>query len=427
MHDLDSRALARWAVEQCDRLADYSELDGALYRSLGRAPLERAARHVEARMRDADLDVERDPFGTVVGIRRGRPGGPTLYLGSHLDTVPDGGAYDGALGVVLPIALCHALGDLELPFDLAVLGFLAEEGCRYGTGCLSARAFTGRLDPAALARRDATGLPLAEAIDRHGGCPAAVVEHRPAFDDALGYLEVHIEQAPVLDRGGRAVGIVGEIVGQSRVRLDFDGQADHAGTTDMRDRHDALCAAAEFVTAVERLARSDDELFATVGRLDVSPNVGNVVPGHATVSLDVRHPCDEARRRALDTLLDAARDAAERRGVQLDCSMIGERAAARCDPALVALLEDATRCAERTPFRLPSRAGHDAMVMARVMPMAMLFVRSPGGLSHHPDEQLDVDDVAVALAVLTGFIEGLADQHRSIGAHPTPDLARARP
>lgn len=415
-------ALAAEAVARCHALGRFSEIEDGVYRPFGRQSLEDAARLVERWMADAGLDVRRDAFGTVVGRRRGvGPGRRTLYVGSHLDTVPDGGLYDGALGVVLPIVLCKALAGRALPFDLCVLGFLAEEGCRFGAGCMSARSLTGRLDRALLERTAPDGTTLAEAVRFHGGQPERVGQAAD-FARALGYVEVHIEQASVLDRRRHSVGVVEGIVGQSRLSLTFTGQADHAGTTEMGDRRDALCAAADFVLAVEELAKADRELFATVGRLDVSPNANNVIPGAVSLSLDVRHPHDVAREVALSALAEAARAAGGRRGVSVGWRIDGQRAAATCDAGLMRLLGEAVRAAGVPEVRLPSRAGHDAMVAARVMPMAMLFVRSPGGLSHHPDERLDVADVAVAVDVMGRFFARLARQEaaRAPGAPASP-------
>ena len=363
-------------------------------------------------MVDAGLEIRRDSFGSVIARLPGSDAGrPTLMFGSHLDTVPDGGRYDGALGVLLPIALCANLAPRQLPFAIEIVAFLAEEGTRFGTGCLSSRAFVGALPRDALTKRDRAGVCLAEALQIHAGTPDRVGQASRDLAEVLGFIEVHIEQASVLESRGVPVGIVQGIVGQSRLSLRVVGQSGHAGTTPMHTRMDALAAAAGVIVEVECLGRRRPGLIATVGRLDVQPNSSNVIPGVVDLSVDLRHPSDVERRSAVQEVVEFARTLAESRGLRASWRLDGERDAAVCDPDLVAELAHAVESVGCPVSELDSLAGHDAMVMAREVPIAMLFVRSPGGLSHHPDEDIVPEDVAVVARVLERFIEDRARAH----------------
>ena len=393
----------------CTRLGQVSELDRMLYRPFGSRALERAAKLIESWMHESGMHTRRDTFGSVIGrLRADDDHRPTLLLGSHIDTVPGGGYYDGCLGVLLPIALCAALPERTLPFHIEVIAFLAEEGTRFGTGCLSSRAFVGSLEPSVLEKRDREGESVADAVRVHGGRPEQLTSCAPSTEDILGYLEIHIEQGPELEARGIGLGVVERIVGQSRVALSIEGEASHAGTTPMESRKDALAMAAEMILEVERLARDDASLVATVGRLDITPNASNVVPGLVDMSLDLRHPIDEQRRAALAHMVGFARSRAQTRSLRATWRVDGERNTAECEPALTDELARAVaEVMEQPATRLPSLAGHDAMVMAKIMPVAMLFLRSPGGLSHHEDESVLPADVGLAVDVLARFFDRL--------------------
>lgn len=432
---LSPAPIADKALRWCDHLGAMSDAPDMLYRPFGSAALEQAARAVESWMAEAGMDTRRDAFGSVIGrLPAADAHSPVLLCGSHLDTVPDGGRYDGSLGVLLPVALCAELPRRQLPFHIDVVAFLAEEGARFGTGCLSSRAFIGSLARADLEKRDRDGVRLAEAVRVHGGRPDEVGSPCLPATGVLGFLEVHIEQGAVLEARGLPVGVVDTIVGQSRGRVTFEGKADHAGTTSMEDRRDALVAGAEFVLEVERLARSQAgphaHLVATVGRFDVAPNASNVVPGFVDLSLDVRHPVDEQRRAAVMHLIDFARARARDRQLRVGWRFDGERDTVTCAPALSAQLSRAVADVGCEVLRVPSLAGHDAMVLAAAVPVAMLFVRTPGGRSHHPEERVMPEDVATAARVLGHFVERLArDRYRSCASacvSAAPDLeARA--
>jgi allantoate deiminase len=367
-------------------------------------------RRLSAWMERLGMRVQVDAAGNLRGLLAG---GATarrkrLLIGSHLDTVPNAGAFDGVMGVVMGIGLVDMLDGGKLPLDIEVIGFAEEEGVRFGQPFIGSRALAGTLDAALLERRDQSGVSVGEAIAGFGldvaRIPAARID-----PSAIGYVEFHIEQGPVLEAAGLPVGVVDAIAGQTRLIFTFEGRAAHAGTTPMHLRRDALAAAAEWITAVEQRARADGGLVATVGKIDVSPNATNVIPSRASITLDARHPDDGVRRQAVEQLRGAAQSIAVKRALQLDIAAVLEQPAVNMDLRLAALLERSVADCGVAPLRLVSGAGHDAMILAPVTPVAMLFIRSPGGISHHPDETASESDVAAALSVGRRFIERLAE------------------
>jgi allantoate deiminase len=361
-------------------------------------------------MRDAGMDVHLDAAANLIGLYPADVAeAPTLLIGSHLDTVPDAGKYDGVLGVLLGVAAVQALGGRRLPFKVGVIGFSEEEGVRYGVPYLGSLAVAGRFDPSLLLRTDAYGTTMEAAFRDFGLDPSRLAEAAVPAGRLLGYLEPHIEQGPVLEALGSPVGVVEAIAGQSRLWVAFEGRAGHAGTLPMEHRRDALTAAAEFALEVERLARSQDGLRGTVGTIAVAPGAVNVVPGSARLSVDLRHARDEVREAALADLRVRAGSIASRRDVSFRVDREEHHPAVAADPGLTARLAEAIQVSGSMPHRLVSGAGHDAAVMAGVTRMAMLFIRSPGGASHHPDERVMPGDVLVALGVIVQFLEGLTE------------------
>ena len=392
-------------LARADELAAISEEAGRLTRRFGTAAAARAADLVAGWMDEAGLRVRRDAVGNLIG----RIGGdaPPLVLGSHLDTVPNAGRYDGPLGILAALAAVERLGDAgeRLSVPLEVAAFADEEGTRFGTAYLGSAAYAGAFEPDWLALVDDEGITLAEAILGSGGDPKAAVES-PA-PRLAGYLEVHIEQGPVLERDGLPVGVVSAVAGQTRVRVVVRGETGHAGTVPMAARRDALAAAAEVVLAVERVGRSTDGLVATVGALSLTPNVGNVVPGEVVMLLDVRHAEDAVRARADGAIRAEVERIASVRGVDAAWMPRYDTAAVELAPELRRRLEHAVESSGRPVRSLVSGAGHDAVVLARVCPSAMLFVRCAGGISHDPRESVDEADVAVALDVVERFLRAL--------------------
>jgi allantoate deiminase len=327
--------------------------------------------------------------------------------------VRNAGKFDGPLGVILAIACVEHLrrNQLRLPFAIEVCGFADEEGVRYQCAHLGSRAATGLLTQADLRRKDSNGVSMADAIRRFGGQPARLKQARFDASRLLGYVEAHIEQGPVLENENAAMGIVTAIAGQSRFQFTFAGRAGHAGTTPMRLRRDALCAAAEFILAVEEHAERTAGLVATVGQIQAEPNASNVIPGTVTLTLDVRHQTDSARRNAGKQLQKLARRTAAARRMKVSSQLVQQTTSVACSRKLSGLLERATKLHQPQIIRLPSGASHDAAILARITPAAMLFIRCKGGISHHPDESASRRDVQLAFLVLNDFLRLLAIEY----------------
>ena len=423
-------SVAQSIMRQLSALAEISDEPGKITRTFASPAMRRANKLVAKWMCATGMKTRRDAIGNLIGhYAGGKPGAKMLLLGSHLDTVRNAGKFDGPLGVLLAIA---CVGDLHrqrsrLPFAIEVIGFADEEGVRFGTACLGSQVLAGHLNGRLLRREDANGVSLAEAIRNFGGDPARLKLARLNPRKLLGYLEAHIEQGPVLEKKKLALGVVTAIAGQTRERVHFAGRAGHAGTVPMALRRDALAAAAEFVLAVEALARQTRGLVATVGEIAASPGAGNVIPGDVRLSLDVRHARDSVRRSACATLKKVAHQIARRRKIRSATEVVHESPAVECAEQLSALLAHVVRRRQHALIRLPSGAGHDAAVMARIMPAAMLFLRCHHGISHHPDESVKVADVRIAYEVMSDFLQSLAArQEMSAAAKNIAKRARRR-
>jgi allantoate deiminase len=410
-HAASRPALARQVIERCRELAQVSEEDGRLTRPFATPAMARANDLVGGWMAAAGMAVRTDAAGNLVGRLEGAdPAAGTLLLGSHLDTVRDAGAFDGPLGVLVALACVERLraaGTMP-PFAIDILGFSDEEGLRYGTAYLGSRAVAGSFDPALLDLVDDDGVRLGDALRAFGGAPEDVAGAARRGEPLLGYCEVHIEQGPVLEGRDVPVGVVSAIAGATRAELDFSGRAGHAGTVPMDARHDAACAAAAWVLAVEAAARAEPGLVATVGRLQARPGAANVVPGAAVASLDVRHADDAVREAAVSQLRAEAQRIGAARGVEVAWREVMSAPAVAADGALTAALSAAVAERGLPVVTLASGAGHDGVALAELTGVAMLFVRCAGGISHHPDESVEEADVAVALDVLHAFVRGLA-------------------
>jgi allantoate deiminase len=394
-----------------NELGRISDEPGELTRTFLSPAMRRANRQVRKWMREAGLTVREDTVGNLIGRLSSRnPRAKTLLIGSHLDTVRNAGKFDGALGVLLPIVALRELRrrKVKLPFHVEVLGFSEEEGVRFASAYLGSKGYTGQLRAADLRRRDADGVTVGQALAQFNGRAFSLPRAAQTPNNLVGYFEVHIEQGPVLEKEGLGVGVVSAIAGQTRVRIAFRGKAGHAGTTPMTLRRDALAGAAEFILAVENLAQTSPGLVATVGTVEVPGGAPNVIPGEATLSLDVRHARDGAREAAVADSLRAAKQIAQRRKLRVEWTRTQENAAVACAPVLTALLSQSVRAVQGRGLSLASGAGHDAVVMSALAPVAMLFVRCRAGLSHHPDEYASPRDLAVALGVTEEFIERLA-------------------
>ena len=393
-----------------EALAVFSDQPGNLTCTYLRAAHRATAAVIRDFMLAAGLDAQVDAIGNVIGRWRSKEqGAKTLITGSHYDTVIDGGRYDGRLGILLPIACVVDLRQrgVELPFDLEIVAFADEEGVRFKSTFLGSSALCGNFDRRLLDSTDGDGTTMRTALQQAGHDPDAIASL--ARDPAMlaGYVEVHIEQGPVLLDAGRPLGVVTSIAGAVRMLVTVTGQAGHAGTVPMALRRDAAAAAAEIVLAVERRCRILPGLVGTIGRLEVPNGAVNVIAGRCEFSIDIRAPDDVARDAAVGDVLAAIDAISARRGVSAEVQRVHEAAATPCAPALQAQWAAAIRSAtgEPQPLHLPSGAGHDAMKMASITPIGMLFVRcGNGGISHHRDETMTGGDAAVAARAFREFL-----------------------
>ena len=400
---------ARTVIERCEILASFSEEHDRLTRRFATNAMQQVNATVMAWMQTAGMIVEQDKIGNLIGrYEASHLDAKTLLLGSHLDTVRDAGKYDGPLGVLVAISCVERLyaQQRRLPFAIEVLAFADEEGLRYNNSYLGSKFISGRLDANALSLTDSDGITMADAIRSFGGDinPDTLQSARWRSEDLLGYCEVHIEQGPVLEAHNLPVGVVSAISGQNRISVGFTGEAGHAGTVPMSLRHDALCAAADFILSVETLATSMPGVVATVGQVTVQPGASNVIPGKVLLSLDIRHQDNTVRELANEQLEALAREISDARDVLLDWQILQQHQTIACAPTLTRRLEQAIMELGYPLLSLPSGAGHDGVALSELTNIAMLFVRCRGGISHNPAESVTLEDVEVALNVLHRFL-----------------------
>jgi allantoate deiminase len=400
------KSAARKIIDACDEIARFSETPDNLTRTYLSPQFHGVHELLRDWMYRLGMTSHVDAAGNLRGLHSSHQShAPRLVIGSHIDTVPDAGAYDGVLGVVIALTLIENLNE-SLPYDIEVVAFSEEEGVRFAVPFIGSRALIGDVDEALLAQTDSHGTTLAEAI-RAFGLDSAKMAEAVLHPDSFAFVEFHIEQGPMLEDLDLALGVVEAIAGQSRYELTFHGKANHAGTSPMHLRQDALAGAAEWIIAVERHAQATAGLVATVGRIAALPGATNVIPGEVCVSLDIRHASDPIRLSALTALLEEAESIASSRGLRLDTVQQFHASAVPMDATLAAALETAAQATGSAPHRMVSGAGHDAMVLAKRLPAAMLFLRSPGGVSHHPDESVLLEDVQAALDAGLYFLKHL--------------------
>lgn len=406
-------ALGREAEGMIRTLAMISAEDGRLTR-LYLTPEHRQAADLVARwMTETGLEVSEDALGTVRG--RLAPSSGTrnavqrLLIGSHIDTVIDAGAYDGTFGVIAGILATREIIRKHgaMPFGIDVLAFGDEEGSRFVTTLLGSEAVAGHFDPAALQIESSDGIKLADALRLYGKDPDAIPSAAYEPGEAAAYVEVHIEQGPVLEEAGEGLGVVTAIASQIRYSVTVVGEAGHAGTVPMALRQDAFSACAEMALALERLARShaDDFMVGTIGKLSLSPGASNVIPSRIVFTVDLRSQSDARRMEAMSALRAEFLAIAERRGVSTWIEQTYEAKAEPCDPALQAGFAAAIAAQGGKAIHLPSGAGHDAQSLAALCPIGMLFVRCRGGISHNPAEFTSIRDMGLAVMALIHFIE----------------------
>ncbi|WP_253201953.1 allantoate amidohydrolase [Subtercola sp. PAMC28395] len=405
------RTSALSILARCDELAAHSTLPGGLINRVYLSNEHRAVNALAAQwMIEAGMHTWQDAAGNQCGRLEGHvPGLPALLLGSHLDTVPSAGRYDGILGVLIAIAVVdrlHSRGT-ELPFALEVVAFGDEEGTRFGRALLGSRALAGTFDPDWLDLSDADGISLRDAYRAFGLDAAKIGDAARVADDLIGYLEAHIEQGPYLEEADHALGIVSSIAGARRFAITVTGQAGHSGTPFDR-RHDALAGASEIITLIERSAR-DAGLIATVGHLEVFPNAVNVIPGRVELSLDLRAELDTERDDVFDRLSHEVTQICHSRGLTLDIRQTHNAPAVACSPGLrKAIAAGIAATGQADAQLLLSRAGHDGMAVGDLTEIAMLFIRCRGGVSHHPDEHVTDVDVASATDAFESAVLALA-------------------
>jgi allantoate deiminase len=400
-------ALGARAEAMIAELGAISAEPGRLVRLFLTPEHRRAANLVAGWMRAAGLTVSEDALGTV----RGQLGSakPRLLIGSHIDTVVDAGKYDGPLGVIAGILVAEhfARAKATLPFGLDVLAFGDEEGSRFPATLTSSSACAGLFESGALATADAEDVTLAAALQAYGKNPKDIPDAVYQPGDVAGYVEVHIEQGPVLEAKGEPLGVVTGIVGQIRLRVTVTGEAGHAGTVPMSLRRDAYAGAAEMALALEKIAQEhpEDAMVGTVGRIETEPGAVNIIPGRVLFAVDLRSLTDALRADATRRFSAEASRIAKARGLNVSIEPFHEIATVHCAPAMQDALAASISELGHIPIRLPSGAGHDAQVMARLCPSAMLFVRCRGGISHNPAEFASVGDMGLAIAALIRFIE----------------------
>ena len=396
-------------VERINRLAAISETADDITRVFLTAEHRVAAELLMGWMRDAGMTAKIDAIGNVCGRYEGdRPGLPCLMIGSHFDTVRDAGRWDGPLGLIAAIA---CVGDLNrrgkrLPFALEVTGFADEEGVRFASTLLGSRAIAGTFNESALGSKDRAGLTMREALVAFGLDPEHIGAAARARSELLGYVELHIEQGPVLEAKQLPVGVVTAIAGATRLAVELRGMAGHAGTVPMALRRDALAGAAECIVAIEEFCASDrDGLVGTIGYINAMPGATNVIPGMVSFTIDMRSPRDSFRKLAVADVVRQIEEIARRRHLALEINVTHENRTVPCAAWLQQQVAEAVKDEGYPVFELPSGAGHDGMAMIDIADVAMLFVRCRGGISHHPAEHVEPADVEAGARVLLRLIE----------------------
>jgi len=395
------------AIARLEQLGGISDSPAHLVRTFLSPANQQAANQILTWMTALGMQTTQAPDGTVRGIFPGEnPHARPLLLGSHYDTVIDAGKYDGALGIIAALAALETLQSekITLPFPVHILGFSDEEGTRFQTTYLGSHRITAPLDPETLTARDTAGITIAQAIATESPTATALPILYPP-GNPRGYLELHIEQGRVLEEADKPACVVTSIAGQSRLTIILTGRADHAGTTPMPLRRDALTGAAACILAAEILAQSSPPLVITVGKIQIHPGASNSIPQTAAFTIDLRHPDDEIRRNALTQLHESYLRITDERHLHLRWQPIQDNNATPCDPSLTTSLIRSLTAITGSTLAIPSGAGHDGVAISKICPIAMLFIRCRDGLSHHPDEYATPEDIATSIQILTHFLK----------------------
>lgn len=365
-------------------------------------------------MKSLGMSVRMDNGANLIGrYASSQADARTLLLGSHQDTVPNGGKYDGIMGVILPLALVSYLHEnaIEMPFHIDVVAFSDEEGTRFSSTLLGSKVLAGTFEPEMLEARDGQGVSLGQALTDFGCDTQRIDADRYLPNDVIAFIETHIEQGPQLEQDGLAVGVVSAITGIERHEITVKGMAGHAGTVPMHMRQDALVGAAEVITLVDRLCKGTDELVGVVGKIENAPNGVNVIPQTTSLSIELRSPNDALRRQARTQLFSQIEASLKALNLGYDHRHTYEQPAVQCAQRLIDTMHSALQDAGIEPRVLFSGAGHDGLAMADLCDIGMLFLRCHGGLSHHPNEAINAEDLSAAIEVLTHTCQRLAQQH----------------
>ncbi len=404
-----SSSLGEEIVARINELGAISESPDHLARIFLTREHRVAAELILGWMRAAGMRAYVDAIGNVCGRYEGQAFGlPCLMLGSHYDTVRDAGKWDGPLGIVTAISCVAELNRTgrRLPFAIEVVGFADEEGVRFASTLLGSRAVAGTFDESVLGKTDAAGITMRRALDAFGLDPDHVGRAARTRSELLAYVELHIEQGPVLESLNLPVGVVTAISGATRLAARLTGMAGHAGTVPMKQRKDALAGAAEFIGAIERFCLTDEGgLVGTVGYLHATPGATNVIPGQVSFTIDIRAPGDAHRRRAVTDIVRQIETIAKRRDLTLQLDVTHENRSVPCADWLKSQIANAIESERHRVFDLPSGAGHDGMAMIDIADVGMIFVRCRGGISHHPGEHVDTADVDAGARVLLRMVE----------------------
>ncbi len=395
-----SAAAAR-VMDRCDVLANFSEENGALTRRFCSPPMKQVHKEIGRWLEAIGWASKIDAAGNLLG-NNSKVDRPAVLIGSHLDTVRNAGKYDGVLGVMIGLAIAELIREskTELAFDVEIIGFSEEEGVRFNSPYIGSSAIVECFDSRVLGLKDENGISVKMALESFDCNPTEIGNASLANRNIIGFIEAHIEQGPVLEMENCPVGTVSAIAGQTRATLGFEGKAGHAGTIPHVHRRDALAGAAEFISAVEKKGRETDGLFATVGDVRVEPNISNVIPASAIVRVDLRHESDTVRMMAWQELKELASQIAGRRGLKLTLETNLNQPAIQMDQEITNYFLESISASGHEPIQMPSGAGHDAAMMARMVPTSMLFVRCRDGISHHPDEHVEEADVVAAIKIL---------------------------
>ena len=401
--------------QRCDEWAVYSEPGPGVTRLYLSNEHRAAADKLLDWMAEAGMDAHIDEAGNIIGRYHAETGaGPYLIMGSHQDSVIEGGKYDGPLGILIALDCVSVLNseNVRFPFGIEVVGFGDEEGSRFKTTLAGSRAIVGTVDDELLNATDPDGCTMAQALTDFGLDPANISKATHSSDDVVGYVEVHIEQGPVLEDEDLPIGVVTGISAQRRCWINFNSEPNHAGTVPMKLRTDAIVCAAECILAIEKAAGRFKDTVGTVGSIEARPGLANVICGNVTLSLDLRSPSKETLNKAFEIVKSEATAAAKRQGVSVEFEVILDLDPCPCSGKLIQQLETAVRETGVRAIQMPSGAGHDGMAMSQLTDIGMIFVRCKGGISHNPAESVTVEDVGAGAAAILQFVRNFEQKRK---------------